>query len=625
MNMKANKNSLQKKMRWSARLLLAGFLLGSLLPMGGRGVQAAPNNANALDIVINEVAWAGTEAYAGDEWIELYNPNSYDVDIENWILTNENEDFYISFTVGEEIQANSYFLMERGNGNATSVDQQKTYNHNLLSDAGETLYLLDNTRKIIDTANKDGGAWPNGRITPASSMERMSENEDTDSNWITNTIPSITASDAAGKPIYGTPGEVYWGYPPTSTPIPTMTFTITPTGSVPTNHIFINEVAWMGTNASSSDEWIELYNPTTSDVSLEGWHLKAQDGTPNIALLGTIPAGGYFLLERTDDTTVSDVAADLIYSGALGNKDEILYLYDNDSTPVLADTANKENGGTWPAGDNTSKSTMERISYTTENDSVWTTNGGTTRNGLDADGNPINGTPHSSGITRPTATVSPTRTKTPIPPTKTPTPFPYQSVVLNEVLARPAHDWNGDGAVNVYDEFIEIINRGTTDINLQGWKLDDEYNQGSSIYVLPNTILLAGERTVVFGDVSGISLSDGGDSVRLLKSNNQIADVITYTIIKNSDESWCRYPENASWQEHCFPTPSKENALYGSFDDSLIIPAYLMCLVPDTVPTFISSIECGDLGMHINNPTFWNNETWIKILTGHAKHVTWVR
>ena len=38
--------------------------------------------------------------------------------------------------------------------------------------------------------------------------------------------------------------------------------------------VIINEVAWMGTEASYSDECLELYNKTESPINLEGWVLK---------------------------------------------------------------------------------------------------------------------------------------------------------------------------------------------------------------------------------------------------------------------------------------------------------------------------------------------------------------
>ncbi|WP_370632699.1 phospholipase D-like domain-containing protein [Halobacillus sp. Nhm2S1] len=119
------------------------------------------------------------------------------------------------------------------------------------------------------------------------------------------------------------------------------------------NDVVISEVAWMGTNVSYNDEWMELYNPTGTDLSLEGWTLKAADGSPVISLSGTIPAGGHYLLERTDDSTVAAVDADLIYSGSLSNSGEVLEL--SDGTQVI------DSVDAWYAGDNDSKATMERI------------------------------------------------------------------------------------------------------------------------------------------------------------------------------------------------------------------------------------------------------------------------
>ncbi|MCA9977147.1 MAG: lamin tail domain-containing protein, partial [Anaerolineales bacterium] len=69
--------------------------------------------------------------------------------------------------------------------------------------------------------------------------------------------------------------------------------------------VIISEIAWGGTAASSADEWIELHNRTATPINLTNWTLNAADGEPAITLSGTIPAYGFFLLERTDDSTIS--------------------------------------------------------------------------------------------------------------------------------------------------------------------------------------------------------------------------------------------------------------------------------------------------------------------------------
>ena len=122
--------------------------------------------------------------------------------------------------------------------------------------------------------------------------------------------------------------------------------------------VIINEIAWMGTDISYNDEWIELYNNTDTSINLDGWSLKAADGTPEIALTGTISSKNFYLLERTNDESVPKIPASQTYAGALSNKGENLGVYD--SLGNLIDSVNCGSG--WFEGNNKTKQTMERIS-----------------------------------------------------------------------------------------------------------------------------------------------------------------------------------------------------------------------------------------------------------------------
>lgn len=177
--------------------------------------------------------------------------------------------------------------------------------------------------------------------------------------------------------------------------------------------VVINEVAWGGTAASTSDEWIELRNPGAVAVDLAGWTLT-DGGDVNITLQGTLAAGSFYLLERTDDATVSDVPADMIYTGSLANSGETLTLRNLDGAVV--DTANGS-GGSWPAGSGAPAfASMERIdAHAPDGDGNWASNDGVTRNGHDANGSPLNGTPrqpNSASQPPPTPTVTPSVTPT---------------------------------------------------------------------------------------------------------------------------------------------------------------------------------------------------------------------
>ena len=119
--------------------------------------------------------------------------------------------------------------------------------------------------------------------------------------------------------------------------------------------VLINEIAWMGTTNSANDEWIELYNNGSSPVTLDGWELT--DGASlSILLSGTLGAGSYGVLERTDDNSAPG-SAFLIYTGALSNDGRTLTLTDaNDNIhDQVAGGENWENIG----GDNATKETAQ--------------------------------------------------------------------------------------------------------------------------------------------------------------------------------------------------------------------------------------------------------------------------
>lgn len=154
--------------------------------------------------------------------------------------------------------------------------------------------------------------------------------------------------------------------------------------------VIFSEIAWGGTAANSSDEWMELYNLTGTPIDLTNWTIVGN--SINITLNGTIPANGFFLLERTDDLTISDLPANQIYTGGLSNSGETLTL--RDAGTLVIDSANND-GGSWGGGTGSPDYfSMERVSPDAPDlDDNWMNNDGITRNGLDASGNPLNATP----------------------------------------------------------------------------------------------------------------------------------------------------------------------------------------------------------------------------------------
>lgn len=164
---------------------------------------------------------------------------------------------------------------------------------------------------------------------------------------------------------------------------------------IATHPVVINEIAWMGTSAlRAQDEWIELYNPTEKNITLTNWVLRsATDNSPYIQLSGAISAKGFFLLERTDDTTISDISANQIYTGALVNSGEVLELSRASTTLDKTPAVNDCSG--WCGGDSGAYYTMERYDHLASGESTnnWGTWAGFLANGKNADNAVINGTP----------------------------------------------------------------------------------------------------------------------------------------------------------------------------------------------------------------------------------------
>lgn len=382
--------------------------------------------------------------------------------------------------------------------------------------------------------------------------------------------------------------------PPTATP------GLTPTLRI--RSVVINEVAWSGTKANPTDEWIELYNPGSTAIILDNWQLFFTSTSWITLPSSIIPAGGYFLLERNDDATVSDIPADYVYSGPLTemiNAGGTLELFDNNGN--LMDQANANAGG-WPQGTaSPSFCSMERISATAaDSDGNWRSNNNINKNGRDQDGNLICGTPKRINSLLPTLTPAKTRTRTPTAIAGT---FIPSTIVINEFLPHARSDWNGDGRVDAGDEFIEIKNVSTQAFSLSGWRLDDDTGD-SSAFNLPDVSIEGGARLVFFASETKILLSNGGETVRLYKNTGSISDAFTYGVVLTPDQTWCRFPDGLNtWRFGCEPTPQEANRLA----QTIVVDNQTQskfCLSPTILPV-VYQAECTPSGLDMWSRSFW--------------------
>ena len=295
--------------------------------------------------------------------------------------------------------------------------------------------------------------------------------------------------------------------------------------------VLINEISWMGTKASTYGEWIELRNVANSPVNVNGWTLYEGGGSIKIIdLTGTIDSGAYYLIKRTTASSpdpipniVADVSGSFGGSG-LSNSGEHLALKDSAIPANIIDELNFSSG--WPAGTaSPDYKSMERDS------NGWHTNDGVTKNGTDAGGNMINGTPKAANSAEITiinentnssnanisGNLNTSENNNANSNTNIDNAVNAQvliSIIFNEVYPNPPDEST---------EFIELKNTSGFAGSSMGWKIrdasGDEYN-------LPDKEIASGALWIVPKLESGISLNNDGETLSLINPAGAIAETL---------------------------------------------------------------------------------------------------
>jgi hypothetical protein len=225
-------------------------------------------------IIINEVAWMGTHNNVNDEWIELKNISSKEIDISNWQLLDKDQQIRIIFEQGSKISTKGFYLLERAKDDVISFALADYIYTGVLNNANEGLRLFDNNCNLQDEVFADLN-WPAGDNNEKRTMERSN-----DLIWHTysglgqngifgtpknnNSQPSVSSSGNGGE----------------SVPVTTTTINTTTTTLAPVNYpkILINEIQVSGKDQDEKirvyNEFIELFNPNNFKVDLTGWYLQ---------------------------------------------------------------------------------------------------------------------------------------------------------------------------------------------------------------------------------------------------------------------------------------------------------------------------------------------------------------
>lgn len=313
--------------------------------------------------------------------------------------------------------------------------------------------------------------------------------------------------------------------------------------------VVVTEVAWMGSDRSTADEWVEIAafgsGSAVAPRSLSGWTLVGvKAGVETVlARLGPLEAssGAVFVIANSP-APASRLAVEpsvVTTDVSLPNTQLLLRLKDGSGAIVdeVDDGVGAPFAGANPSGG--AKAAMERVDPWTVGTvpSNWKT--ATLSVGFD-DGVPIFGTPGSLGSVRTDASPSGGGSDE-TPPAILVTPPP--ALRLTEVLANPP------GADT--DEWVEIGSFDPAAADLAEWTL----KTGTLKYVLAGT-LQPGEHRRFGKSATGLPLPNGGGTLELLW-RGKVVDTWTYG--ESAEGVSIGRAPDGSVAHQCVPSPDAPN------------------------------------------------------------------
>lgn len=394
------------------------------------------------------------------------------------------EDESINIKLLGEIPPNGFFLLERTDDNSVPGINADQIYVGTLGNDGEIISLYDADHNLIDSIDASQG-WPGGNNETKQTLEKSQTG-----SWQTSSLP------------LGTPGENN----------SQSEITISETEDINSNKdicylgdILISE--FITDPSESENEWIELYNTIYRDIDLEDWTIE--DGSGTITnLSGTILKNNFLIVDNP--------------KGKLNNDGDTIIL--RDQNQVIIDQVSY---GNWDDGD-----TSDNAPKTNDPNSIarQKENYNTRNNSLDFF---ITTTPtkNASNI------ITPPKDET----KKEEDTILSSEIYINEILPNPI-------GTDYEDEFIELYNNGTEEINLENWIIKSSVNE----YKIKEKIK-AKKYLLIYRKDSGLILKNDSETVSLISEKNKTIQKISfkdapigYSYNLNSENNW-------SWEKNISP------------------------------------------------------------------------
>ncbi|MEO7617927.1 MAG: lamin tail domain-containing protein [Candidatus Saccharibacteria bacterium] len=501
------------KLRTSVLIgIFLGHSLGWLLLDPIVSAAASPSQ-----VLISELQTNGGTGHAGNEFIELYNPSSDDIALDGWKVqyhSSSNTDCVngwssspkIIVTTPAVIKSHGFYLFA-ATGYLTTADSRFSAG---LSDSAGAIRLLRPDMSVADALA--WGAAPCGMGTAAPSptigrsLERRpgedaplagnsSNTSDNAQDFSLRTMPEPQSTLSAIED-----PSLFEEVPALSTPV-YLPLKVT--------ELLIDPVS---PATDSHDEFIELQNPNTEAVNIDGYILKTPSSSFHLAPLILTP--GQFIVITSGASTLS-----------LTNDGGNIQAFDPAGTLV-------DESAPWPKA-------IPGATWASFSDGwAWT----------------LHPTPNTDNIYEeiPTPSMLPSNDNATSEPNGiTPVYLPLQ---ITELYIDPISPQTDD-----QNEYVELYNPNDEPVDTSGYRLKSGSNLGNST-TLDHHILEAHQYLALYSSETNLPLSNSGSTIQLYDpAGAVIGRPITYSTAKTG-QVWALIGD-ATWQWSTTSTPNAENIL----------------------------------------------------------------
>ncbi|OGE90167.1 MAG: hypothetical protein A3E29_03635 [Candidatus Doudnabacteria bacterium RIFCSPHIGHO2_12_FULL_48_16] len=400
-----------------------------------------------------------------------------------------------------------------------------------------------------------------------------------------------------------------------------------------TDHLVISQIQITGGSGKTTNDFVEIYNPTSSDIDLKGYRLvkRTKTGTTDTALKSwtastIVKAHGFYLWANSSFTDIS-AAPDTSTTGSIADDNAVALRNGANDTGAIIDSV------AWGQATNAFVEGSAFAANPGTNQSLERLPGGEAGNGLDTNNNStdfmeVSGHPRNSS-----ATPTPALPLAPEPPpadppadglpaseatppaetsgTSAPAPPLYSSaIVVSEFAPNPEGPDGGE-------EWVELYNDSSSEVDLSDWILDDAGQSGlvgSSAYVIPGQTKVAAKSFLVIDLLDGsFALNNtGGDTLRLMWPDKQELRLVAYKEPAKENETYARQ-DDGSFAWTSFVTKGAANQFgAGAVAPPVTAPAQLQIKFNEIFPNPAGSDSGGEWVEILNTgsePVYLHN--WI--------------